>query len=254
MASEPPIEPPVSSAAPVPTVTFSVGSGGRKIDLVVPDEDGIRYVANEVFRDQCYKPVPGVPPPRAVLDIGANVGLAAAYFRLLYPDALIDCVEPDPETWKFLSLNGPRIGNCRLHQVGLYEGDCEKQFYAATNPVLSSLSRNPSAQATARSLMLRDAGRFVSGLGVERFDLIKIDTEGAELPIIRSLGNIVRNAATVYIEFHSREDRRAIDDLMNPSHCLFLGEIESAHRGHFTYVANALVTYPSWQAPLTLDR
>jgi hypothetical protein len=137
--------------------------------------------------------------------------------------------------------------------VGLFDGDCERPFYSAPNFVLSSLSRNPFARATARSLRLRDAGRFASELGVERFDLIKIDTEGAEVPILRSLGRVVRDAAIVHVEFHSREDRRAIDDLMNPSHCLFRGEIEAAHRGHFTYVANALITHGPSGAPLLLD-
>ena len=69
-----------------------------------------------------------------------------------------------------------------------------------------------NAHASSLRLRLRDAGAFVRGMGVERFDVIKIDTEGAEVPIIRSLGAVLRRAAIVHIEFHSREDRRAIED------------------------------------------
>lgn len=252
MASDPPAEQHQRAASPA-ALTFSVRSSDRAIDLVIPNEEGIRYVAREIFKSQCYQPVPRVPAPRTVLDIGANIGLAAAYFRLIYPDALIHCVEPDPAALSFLVQNAPRIGNCIIHQVGLYEGDCEKPFYSASNSVISSVSKNPYAQATSIPIKLRDAGGFVAGLGVERFDLIKIDTEGSEVPIIRSLGAIVRDAATVHIEFHSRDDRRTIDDLMNPSHCLFRGVIEVAHRGHFTYVANALLTHELWEAPLSPD-
>ena len=230
----------------------TIGSNGRKVEVVVPGgDDG--YVLKEIFQEQCYKPVPGVPPPRFVLDIGANIGLAATYFRLTYPEALIHCVEPDPIAWSYLSHNAAQIGNCRLHHVGLYEGDCERPFHTATNTVMSSLARNPLASATTGVLKLRDAGRFVAELGVERFDLIKIDTEGAEIPIIRSLGAIVAKAATVQLEFHSRDDRRAIDDLMNPSHCLYYGVIEAAHRGHFTYVANDLFPGDLRTAPLSLE-
>jgi FkbM family methyltransferase len=251
MTSEPPIEQhanPSSAAA----VAFTVETNGRKIDLAIPDEEGVRYVAKEIFNGQCYRPVAGISP-RAVLDIGANVGLAAAYFRLVYPDALIHCVEPDPVAWSFLTGNAARIGNCHLHQVGLYDDDRERSFYSASNSVLSSLARNPFAQATPRVLALRDAGRFVAGLGVERFDLVKIDTEGAEVPILRSLAGVIRDAAIVHVEFHSRDDRRIIDDLMNPSHCLVRGEIEAAHRGHFTYVANALLAHGPAEAPLSLE-
>ena len=254
MSSDPPVEQHAGSKpSAAASLTLSVGSADRRIDLVVPDDEGIRYVANEIFNGRCYRPVPRVPLPGTVLDIGANVGLAAAYFRLIYPDALIHCIEPDPAALSCLVQNGPRIGNCLIHDVGLYEGDCERPFYAASNSVISSIAKNPFAQATPSLLKLRDAGRFVAGLGVERFELIKIDTEGAEVPIIRSLAGVIRSAATVHIEFHSRDDRRAIDDLMNPSHCLFRGVIESAHRGQFTYVANALLTHELRDAPLSLD-
>ncbi|SRR5579883_28912 len=252
MASDPPAEQRQSKDSPA-VLTFAVRSNDRVIDLVIPNEEGIRYVAREIFKGLCYQPVPRVPAPRAVLDIGANVGLAAAYFRLTYPDALIHCVEPDPVALSFLVQNAPRIGNCHVHEVGLYEGDCEKPFYSASNSVISSVSKNPYARATPVPIKLRDAGGFVAGLGAGRFDLIKIDTEGSEVPIIRSLGTVIRDAATVHIEFHSRDDRRTIDDLMNPSHCLFRGAIEAAHRGHFTYVANALLTHDLWEAPLSPD-
>ncbi len=249
MASEPPVE---QHPKGLVGSTFTVTCNGRKIELVVPADEGAHHVLNEIFKDQCYRQVPGIPAPGAVLDIGANVGLAAAYFRLAYPEALIHCVEPDPVAWSFLVENARQIGNCRLHEVGLYEGDCERPFYSATSTVMSSLARNPLARVTPSVLKLRDAGRFVAGLGVERFDLIKIDTEGAEIPIIRSLASFLSGAAVVHVEFHSREDRRAIDDLMNPTHCLHYGVIEAAHRGHFTYVANALCPRDIRMAALSL--
>jgi FkbM family methyltransferase len=252
MASDPPAGQHQSNDSST-LLKFTVGSSGRTIDLVIPNEEGIRYVATEIFKGKCYQPVPRLPAPRTVLDIGANVGLAAAYFRLIYPDALIHCVEPDPVALSFLVQNAPLIGNCHVHQLGLYEGDCERPFYSASNSVISSVSKNPYARTTPVSIKLRDAGGFVAGLGVKHFDLIKIDTEGSEVPIIRSLGPFIRDAGTIHIEFHSRDDRRTIDDLMNPSHCLFRGVIEVAHRGHFTYVANALLTHDLWEAPLSPD-
>src|SRR5437763_1335135 len=95
MASDPTAEQHRSRGSPA-ALTFTVRSNERTIDLLVPDEEGVRYVAKEIFQGRCYQPVPRVPAPLAVLDIGANIGLAAAYFRLIYPSALIHCVEPDP--------------------------------------------------------------------------------------------------------------------------------------------------------------
>jgi len=230
-----------------------VGTDARKIELVIPDDEGARFVFREIFERHCYKHAPRVPSPKAVLDIGSNIGLAAAYFRLLYPAASIDCVEPDAGALNLLRQNAARIGNCRIHAIGLYEGDCEKTFYSASQSVNSSLTKNPYAHASPLRLRLHDAGAFVRGIGVERFDVIKIDTEGAEVPIIRSLGEALRRAAIVHIEFHSREDRRAIDYLMNLTHCLCQGIVESAHRGQFTYVANDMVSYEAWEHPLSVE-
>ena len=252
MEGDPPVKAQSGDEASA-VVTLTARSEDRRIDLTIPNAEGMRYVTKEIFKDQCYQPVPRIAAPRSVLDIGANVGLAAGYFRLAYPDAIIHCVEPDPGAFSFLAQNGPVIGNCVIHQVGLYDGDCQMPFYSSENSVISSGSRNPYARAVSIPIQLRDAGAFVRSLGVASFDLIKIDTEGAEVPIIRSLGEFIRSAAIVHTEFHSRDDRRTIDDLMNPSHCLFRGAIESAHRGHFTYVANSLVTYKEWEAPLSID-
>lgn len=244
-----------ASSPPPGALTGTVSSGDRKFELVLPDDDGIRFIFKEIFEQNLYKHVPQVPGPRAVLDIGANIGLAAAYFRLMYPAASIDCVEPDPVALGYLRENARRLGNCRVHAVGLYDRDCEKTFYSASQTVISSLFKNPYAQpgSTRRRLQLRHAGSFVAGLGIDRFDIIKIDTEGAEIPIMRALAEAIASAMMVHIEFHSREDRRAIDEFMNPSHCLCRGIVESAHRGQLTYVANSLVRYESWEAPLLPD-
>ena len=40
--------------------------------------------------------------PENVLDLGANVGMAAAYLAALYPAAAFQCVEPDPRNHPLL--------------------------------------------------------------------------------------------------------------------------------------------------------
>jgi FkbM family methyltransferase len=227
-------------------------AGGGSLELTLPTDKSTDYVANEIFRRHCYAPVRGLPPAKTILDIGANVGLAAAYFRLLHKDALIHCIEPDPAAFGFLERNAAVIGNCRVHRAGLYDQDCTRTFLAATSSALSSLSRNPIARSRAVELELRAAGPFVRGLNVARFDIIKIDTEGAELPILRSLGDIVLGCPTVYLEFHSHADRLAIDELLCRTHWLERGNIAAAHRGELTYLSKEAAP-PHLSAATPLD-
>ena len=127
-----------------------------------------------------------------------------------------------------------RLGNCRVHAIGLYDRDRGKTFYSGSQTVITSFFKNPYTQpgSTRRQLQLRHASAFVAGLGIDRFDIIKVDTEGAEIPIMRALAEAIASAMMVHIEFHSRGDRRAIDEFINPSHCLCRGIAESAHPGN----------------------
>lgn len=219
--------------------TINLESGGTKLALTVPNDHSTRYAVAEIFKSLCYQPVAGAPAPKAILDIGANVGLAAAFFRLAYPNALIHCVEPDPFAFRVLEKNAPRIKQCILHNVGLYDSDRAMTFNSSPRPSLSSLAVNPITDGTTIQIDCRNAGPFVRALDIDLFDLIKIDTEGAELPILRSLGDIFRKATVIHVEFHSHADRRNIDDLLTPTHLLWSGAIDAPHRGQLTYVASA---------------
>ena len=57
MASDPTVGQHQSQDSPA-VLTFTVRSNERTIDLLIPDEEGVRYVAKEIFQGQCYRPVP----------------------------------------------------------------------------------------------------------------------------------------------------------------------------------------------------
>jgi FkbM family methyltransferase len=231
---------------------LEVEFAARRMKLLVPVDSSTRFVATEIFKGKCYRPVEGMPAPKAILDIGANVGLATAFFRLAYPAAAIHCVEPDPNALRHLRENAARAGNCQVHPVGLYDRDCTMALNASANTALSSLGVNPSARAAPIEVRLRDAGGFVRELGIA-FDLLKIDTEGVEVPILRSLGASAHAAATIHLEFHSDSDRRLIDDLLHPTHYLWRASLDSPHRGNLTYVArNFAPALKAWLTPLVL--
>lgn len=219
----------------------------RSVDMVLRDDSSTRLVLREIFTNHVYSVIPGLAPPRAVLDIGAHIGVASGFFRLVYPDAAIFCVEPDPDSYAILARNAERIGRCEAFNIGLLDRDMTAAFNAAKISVLSSLfPYDEGAIATDTiDVTVRDAGSFAAEISnrfsVPGFDIIKIDTEGAELPILRSLGPVVGRASVIHLEFHSHEDRRAIDDLLCATHCLCQGRIEKHNRGTLTYLASHLL-------------
>lgn len=222
-------------------------AGDRQVSLDVRDDSSTRLVIREIFQDAVYAPPPGVAPPRVVLDIGGHIGISSAFFRLAYPNAAILTIEPDPTSFAILSGNTGHIGNCRAFNLGLFERDTVAHFNAAQISVLSSVFPIPhqGVPTAATQVQLRHAGAFADELAAQfklpGFDLIKIDTEGAELAILGALGDRVAQANVIHLEFHSAADRRALDDLLCRTHVLVRGRIDKADLGTLTYVAKHLV-------------
>ena len=52
----------------------------------------------EIFVGEVY-PVNENATVTSVLDIGANIGLSVAYFKMRFPAAIIECYEPDENSF-----------------------------------------------------------------------------------------------------------------------------------------------------------
>ena len=73
-------------------------------------------VFNEIFNFNGYASLRNLPSPRLIVDLGANVGYASAYFLSCFPTAKVVAVEPDPGTFELCCRNlvpyGDRVTGC----------------------------------------------------------------------------------------------------------------------------------------------
>jgi hypothetical protein len=69
--------------------------------------------------------------------------------------------------------------------------------------------------------------------------LLKMDTEGCELEILRSITSRLNDLAIIFLEFHSESQRREIDRILEATHTLFSGKITDPHRGTLGYIHSA---------------
>ena len=90
-------------------------------------------------------------------------------------------------------------------------------------------------------IRLVGASQFLSQHGIESVDILKIDTEGCEVPILQSLSKYLPEVKVLYVEYHSERDRRLIDGLLAQTHVLWRGHVSFAYRGEFCYVKRELV-------------
>ena len=211
------------------------------------DNDVCRAVINNIVVGTSYPKVEFVADVRTIVDAGANIGAASIYFAAHYPDARIYAFEPAPENFALLAENTASLENITAHEVGLFDADKEAPLYqGADDPSTNSVGDSGLNTRRSRMVKLMDAKSFLRGLDVDRIDVLKLDTEGCEVPILRSLAEMISAVKVIYVEYHDDEDRRVIDDLLSRDHILKSADAIEPHRGELCYVARR--AFPSESA------
>lgn len=141
---------------------------------------------NEIFCRMDY----GEEAPALVIDIGANIGLAALFWLTRRQDSRVWCYEPNPE-------NIPRLRQTLSGYERRYE-----VVEAAVGPVATrarftfddsgrygrlSDELDLGAEVEVAVLALREELARVEGKEGHSVDLLKIDTEGTEPELLASL-------------------------------------------------------------------
>jgi len=228
-----------------PLKRFQLTLGNRSIEVLLRGDTSTNLVLKEVFQNEVYKPLADVPEPRAILDVGGNQGITAAYFRLFFPQAEIVSVEPDPATFPILAENARRLGQCAACNLALLDRNGKASFKSSKISVVSTLYELPHSRIENElvSVDLRHSGEFVDEaarlIGIDCFDMLKIDTEGAEVPILQALGHRLADITTIFLEYHSIPDRGLIESMLAPSHDLKREQLDTPERGSLTFLRRA---------------
>ena len=146
---------------------------------------------------------------RTVIDVGANKGRAARRFRRLFPAARIYCVEPIPRLCRRLERwAGTQGGAVRVFQTALSAAPSEQPLYVHRQSDILSTLAVPAPGDAARYEPIPVRVETLDGLTADlRLDadvLVKLDTEGLDLQVIRGGEETLRRAAAVIVEaaFH----------------------------------------------------
>lgn len=197
-----------------------------------------RAVFQGVFAGKSYPRLPFISDVRTVVDVGANIGASTLFFALNYPDARILAFEPYPESHALLVRNVEGLPQINTFDFGLYDSDKRAPLHLGLeDSVTNSIGASTEAAADRDVVVkLRTASTVLTEQNVVGIDILKLDTEGCELPILRSMVAWLARVVVVYVEFHRESDRREIDRMLSPTHVLFAGQITEPHRGELCYV------------------
>jgi FkbM family methyltransferase len=221
------------------TRILRIEAENRNFTFETFDNDVSFRLAKRTLQGESYPAIPFLSDVAGVLDIGANIGASAVTFAIRYPSARIVAVEPSRQPFILLRSNTSAHAKIECYNVGLFGSTMKGPlFRGGPDSVTNSVIPNRDTRTAHEEIQLIAADAFVDQIGMTRPDIIKIDTEGCELPIISSIVESFRAAKVVYLEYHNENDRRVIDQVFVRTHILFSGKIRFPHRGELVYVRN----------------
>jgi FkbM family methyltransferase len=148
--------------------------------------------------------------PKFIIDCGANVGYASAFFLTRFPFAHVLAIEPDDRNCEILRQNlapyGDRVTILQSavwsHRVGLvvqYGGGQRNEWGSEVRPC--------HADETA-SIQATDIGSLLENSGFERIDILKMDIERAEAIVFsENYEHWIDKVDTIVIELHNEHCR-----------------------------------------------
>lgn len=170
-------------------VKFKLKSGGS---LLIPDFLSA-YIYWEIFLLKIYDFSELKSDKITILDVGANIGLATLRFKMKYPDSEVYCFEPYKPHFEMLNNNilNSKFKGIYPYQFGLAGDKRHAMFYLhAKNSGAHSIYPEDLSYKTIE-IDLIDISEALSYTKSGRCDLLKLDCEGAEYEILKSINKSI---------------------------------------------------------------
>lgn len=140
--------------------------------------------------------------PRVGFDVGANRGQTALEFVQHFPDAQIYCFEPYEVAFEELKRSMAPFPMIEPHRLALGDGDSVGTLHLnRISDTNSLLPNSPSAAdfspegwtdpVGSAEVPVRRLDSFCRERGITSIDLLKIDTQGFELRVLRGAGEML---------------------------------------------------------------
>ncbi|MHA4808507.1 FkbM family methyltransferase [Flavitalea flava] len=211
---------------------YSIRYLSRDFILFLRTYSGDIQMFYEIFLEQVYRLPPGLIPiylqhtepdstnpatlsmtnPLVIVDAGANIGMAAKYFSLVYPTARIFCIEPASRNFSVLQKNlaaEQAAGRAFFLEAALYERegsivleDAGWSFNSKVREPGLEPGRGPDPGLPAIPAFTGKG--LLDRFGLDNVDLLKMDIEGAEEGLFKGDTLWLDRVSAILIEIHTK--------------------------------------------------
>jgi len=169
------------------------------------DPKTLSYLYREIFARQPYFFRSDNDSP-AILDCGANIGMASLYFKWLYPKARVRAFEPDPASYRLLQQTVAWNNlDVETHNCALWDQQTELDFFVdRANP--GGLLMSADVARSSGGQPIKVPAQKLSDFVDSTVDFLKLDVEGAEHRVLSDLvqSGKLKNIRQMVVEYHHR--------------------------------------------------
>ena len=144
-------------------------------------------------------------PIETVFDVGANVGQTVQKFRAAFPHASIYSFEPVRALFQELNKSVSGDQHVQCFQVALGSAPGIGKIYLTDQPTMNSLIE-PEHSRGVEEVQITTVDSFCATHRIERIDLLKVDTEGFDLEVLKGAASLLSSGrvafALVEVGFH----------------------------------------------------
>lgn len=199
----------LAGGTPVETIKFRCG-----LVLQSPPQVNLNFLFHEVWIDKIYSPSGyEIEKDNIVVDIGANIGVFAAYAATRADNVKILAFEPFPENVDWLRKN---VAEGNLSNITIYPeavgGVTEERTLQMSDSWMKHMlsettsEKSETANKNGRSLNVQCVNFNDIMERIPKCDLLKVDCEGSEYEIFYSSSpEALKKVRRIVGEFHPRD-------------------------------------------------
>lgn len=146
-----------------------------------------------------------------IFDIGSRDACQALELSDWFPESEIHIFEPVPQSAEWCRKNVEKWSrpNCRVHQLALSDATGIQQFNIVNNGNIGASSLllpnvdHPEGRGystTLTNVHTKTAKRFMGENGIDRVDLIWMDVQGAEFPVLQGFQEHLLRVKAIHTE------------------------------------------------------
>jgi FkbM family methyltransferase len=167
-----------------------VGSMGY--ELVSRDHLGVT-LENDLERITSQNPI------RCIFDVGANAGQSARRFSIAFPQSRIYSFEPVKRTFAELQQMAASIPAVSVFNQAMGDAPGTATIYLAKESGSNSMVPGQDSSLGKETVEVDTIDRFCADQKIDAIDLLKIDVEGFELPVLRGAERMLNDGRIRFI-------------------------------------------------------